>query len=34
MLARFSALSLAGEAKRVDSPLQYGWHELPITFDR
>ena len=34
MLARFSGVSLAGEAKRVDSPLQYGWHELPVTFER
>ena len=34
MLTRFSGVSLAGEAKRVDSPLQYGWYELPVTFDR
>jgi cytochrome P450 len=34
MLARFSGVSLAGEAKRVGSPLQHGWHELPVAFER
>ena len=34
MLSRFSSVSLAGEAKRVDSPLQHGWHVLPVTFER
>jgi cytochrome P450 len=34
MLARFSSVSLAGEPKRVESPLQHGWHLLPVTFER
>jgi cytochrome P450 len=34
MLTRFSSVSLAGEPKRVDSPLQHGWHVLPVAFER
>jgi len=34
MLTRFSSVTLAGEPKRVDSPLQHGWHVLPVTFER
>jgi len=34
MLTRFSSVSLAGEPKRVDSPLQHGWHLLPVAFER
>ena len=33
MLTRFSRVSLAGEPKRVDSPLQYGWHMMQVTFE-
>jgi cytochrome P450 len=34
MLTRFSSVTLAGEPKRVDSPLQHGWHVLPVAFER
>ena len=34
MLARFSSVSLAGEPERVASPLQHGWHLLPVAFER
>lgn len=34
MLSRFSTVSLAGEPRRVASPLQYGWHYLPVAFER
>ena len=34
MLRRFSSVSLAGEPQRVDSPLQHGWHHLPVVFER
>ncbi|HCB05136.1 MAG TPA: cytochrome P450 [Nocardioides sp.] len=29
-LARFSSVELAGTPKRVESPLQHGWHSLPL----
>jgi cytochrome P450 len=34
MLSRFSSVSLAGQPRRVDSPLQHGWHHLPVVFGR
>jgi cytochrome P450 len=34
MLSRFSAVSLAGDPERVASPLQHGWHRLPVAFER
>ena len=34
MLARFSNVSVTGEPERVASPLQHGWHRLPVTFER
>ena len=33
-ITRFSSVSLASEPKRVDSPLQHGWHLLPVAFER
>jgi cytochrome P450 len=34
MLSRFSNVSLAGTPERVASPLQHGWHHLPVVFER
>ena len=34
MLTRFSGVSLAGDPERVASPLQHGWHRLPVAFER
>jgi cytochrome P450 len=34
MLTRFSSVSLAGEPERVASPLQHGWHLLPVVFEQ
>jgi cytochrome P450 len=32
LLVRYATIELAGEPHRVSSPLQYGWHELPVVF--